>query len=949
MEEITRYQQLRPVQKLEEESKAHVGLPIYPDKKLSELATRLANSKNNKADYSSIIKRYSEEDGARNVVDNLNKITPLIRSLYTWLEFKAKPIKIDDFKTFVKTLKLDNAFDINNHWISYADNLILSIYNKNSGLNYCIDFQTLIKACYIFRLCMSTNGNRVEIPSTVGTEFLNKILNLPLLLPAGVVISRCSGECSKAEKLQLPVPPFQAETKADILPCECKNDDSCRRPSSHCMCIRPYVADLFIVKEELSRYEAGDIADIENILAGELKVRRHRTLLRSEDTSENENETNTSEERDHQVSEKFTLQDEVKNTSDAKNNLDMGVTATYKYGDTFTITPHANNTSTTSKSDSNSTAHSYAKEVVDRSVTKIQEKIRKLQTSKVINEIEERNKHSIDHTGPGAKHKAALFYWVNKVTHAQVFNYGKHMMFDVIVPEPASIFKKLYKQKVEKNKAESEPKKPTLTLKEITRDKYGDILKEYAISTTEEIQPPNATTSVQFAFSHSITQSDKSSPIGFSSHDFKSPEIPRGYRAKSMDYDFRCSTGHSSSTTDWKDEVAISVNVGKTCILSKSLNEFRPSEPLPIPNQDFVPATNHQLMNGEQGIITLALAGFTSVCFAISGTVSIQCELTEEALNKWQSKIFNLVMTSYNRQLEAFNANSRVDNFIQIKGRNPFLNREIERNEFKRNIIAILICNYFNGIGSMMDRVSPCGYPEIDFTQLERDAPIIQFFEQVFEWEYVTYLFYHSMWARKSKWPELIDEDSGDPLFDKFLMAGAARVQVPIRPGMEENFNWFLHYGQIWEGRDKLPIPGDEDYVSMIQEVKESKNYDYSDRTGFIQAKKGSDVLILTDSSTFYWDIINNKVNLLTIENDIDRELLIDYKVYRIAKIEQDNAADISTWNITIDRPYEGASASNLKHAVGALFVGAPWEIVIPTKLVYLRNEDYKLPVYPLT
>jgi len=44
----------------------------------------------------------------------------------------------------------------------------------------------------------------------------------------------------------------------------------------------------------------------------------------------------------------------------------------------------------------------------------------------------------------------------------------------------------------------------------------------------------------------------------------------------------------------------------------------------------------------------------------------------------------------------------------------------------------------------------------------------------------LTYLFYHSMWARKCKWADLIDEDSGDALFDKFLMSGAA---LRFRPG----------------------------------------------------------------------------------------------------------------------------------------------------------------------
>ena len=89
-------------------------------------------------------------------------------------------------------------------------------------------------------------------------------------------------------------------------------------------------------------------------------------------------------------------------------------------------------------------------------------------------------------------------------------------------------------------------------------------------------------------------------------------------------------------------------------------------------------------------------------------------------------------MTDYNRKLAAYqNSQNQDDQLFQIKGRNPFLNREIERNEFKRLTIAALMCNYFNGMGSMMERVAPCGYPEPNFEKLAKDAPVIQFFEQV--------------------------------------------------------------------------------------------------------------------------------------------------------------------------------------------------------------------------
>ena len=133
----------------------------------------------------------------------------------------------------------------------------------------------------------------------------------------------------------------------------------------------------------------------------------------------------------------------------------------------------------------------------------------------------------------------------------------------------------------------------------------------------------------------------------------------------------------------------------------------------------------------------------------------------------------------------------------------------------------------------------------------------------------------------------------------------------------------------------------------MIQELKESKQGDYADRPGLIEVTQNSDVLKLTDSG-FYWDSVNGVVNTLAMDNDRNRELLVNFDVYRIVKVEQANAGNPNTWNITIDRPYPGANAKNFVHAVGAVFVGAPWEIVIPTKLVYLRNPNDKLPTYPL-
>jgi hypothetical protein len=942
MIELTRFQQLRPVQTIAAEEAQQIGLLLYPDAALSDLANSLKDSDSVSA-YAALLNRYRGANKSNEISDP-KSLNPVVLSLYNWLNFKARPLKLEDFKTFVVTLKSSDLPKPEDEWRRYADNLILAIERGLLHTRYCVDFQLLIRICYLIRLCMKADDNGYQVGSDVTAALLNAILTLPILLPPRLLKGRCSENCKTPNKMALPTVKPDAVI-AGRNPCECTCDESCQKPSNFCICVKPYIGDLFLIKEELARFEAGDIADIENILAGEKKLRRHRTLTRSESTTESETDTTTSEERDHEVNEKFSLQSEVKSTVDEKVGVDAGVTATVKYGDAVTITPHANVTANFAKSESQSTARSYAKDLVDRSVSKVEEKVRKLQISKVLSEVEEKNEHSIDNTQVGADHRAGIYYWVNKVSHAQVYNYGKHMMFDVIVPEPAAIFKKLYELKLTSDKNAKAPLKPSVTPQAIQRNTYGTLLNQYGIATTDEIQPPDPTVCVQVAFSQNVPQPDDDKTVAFSSNEFKSPDIPKGYKATGLDYDIRCSIGHPKSTGP-DDQVAVSVNVGNECLMFDAINEFASGGGQS--NKNWVSAGN-RAMKGEEGTVTVALAGFSTLALSLSGSISITCTLTDEAFEKWQAQIYNLIMTDYNRKLDAYNASTNKDDqLFQIKGRNPFLNREIERNEFKRNIIAILMCNYFNGLGSMMERVAPCGYPEINFAQLEKDTPVIQFFEQVFEWEYVTYLFYHSMWARKCKWADLIDEDSGDPLFDKFLMSGAARVQVPVRPGLESVFSWFLKTGQIWGAAGEPPVSGDDDYVAMIQELKEADQCDYNDRPGLIAAVQGSETLTLT-GSTFYWDLVNDQPATLALDNDVDREILVNFKVYRIVKVEQTNAGDNSTWTITIDKPYPDASQNNMKHAVGAVFVGAPWEIVVPTELVYLRNKTDLLPTYPLT
>ena len=62
------------------------------------------------------------------------------------------------------------------------------------------------------------------------------------------------------------------------------------------------------------------------------------------------------------------------------------------------------------------------------------------------------------------------------------------------------------------------------------------------------------------------------------------------------------------------------------------------------------------------------------------------------------------------------------------------------------------------------------------------EGRLIEFFEQAFEWEQITYLFYPYFWGRKANWIMLSNQSDPDPAFMQFLQGGAARVVL-----------WLLH------------------------------------------------------------------------------------------------------------------------------------------------------------
>jgi hypothetical protein len=223
---------------------------------------------------------------------------------------------------------------------------------------------------------------------------------------------------------------------------------------------------------------------------------------------------------------------------------------------------------------------------------------------------------------------------------------------------------------------------------------------------------------------------------------------------------------------------------------------------------------------------TIPLSVLTNVD-AYVANIEIACELRPEIFLKWQVDTFNAIMAAYQRREAAYReqlAAATIRQSVAIVGRNPARNREIEKEEIKKACIRVMSGEDFSSFDSMNSGGTPPAYPEFNVQESMQEGRKIQFFEQAFEWDQLTYLFYPYFWGRKDRWLFVHQLEDMDPLFTKFLQAGAARVLVPVRPAYNGAVLQYLSPDQPpddpWNGGD-APIINDPLYVGLADELRE--------------------------------------------------------------------------------------------------------------------------------
>lgn len=568
------------------------------------------------------------------------------------------------------------------------------------------------------------------------------------------------------------------------------------------------IADYLKVEQTTHAYVEGEVAHIENIMAREYREKSTRKLRRSENTTTSSSDTEREQLTDTTTATRFEMQNEIaKMMQEASDsNTQFGINASYKTGNANINTSLGlGNASHSSRDESTRQAVTQAQDITARAMDRIVTKVHEERIEKIIEEFEENNSHGFDNK-KGDKHVVGVYRWVDKLMKNQIYDYGKRMMFEFMIPEPAKLHllgmgKSKFVKPEDPRTSDVMPVKDFSALSDEATLKYW--ISKYNVEIENFLQNSIKVTK-GFAYGRDKTP-DMSETAGASSaigiQDVV--KIPEGY----------ISTEYSISGGG-KEYVSSLLNIN---IADKRIVEGITTTGF-SKNGSFV---------GYSGDVAVSIS--TDRFYSFETSLSITCMLTEDARKQWQLKTFKAIIDAYEVALiEYNNAVSQEENKASaIKGSNPNFYRQIENTVLRKNCISYMADRAPNaihgyGLSGLTQGSSFTDYETKLSKDLDKYSAFVKFMEQAFEWENLSYYLYPYYWGNKHNWSDLYKAENTDPVFTAFLQSGMARVVVTVRPGFEGAVQFYLATGKIWNGGE-VPVIGDDLYLSIVDELKQPK------------------------------------------------------------------------------------------------------------------------------
>jgi hypothetical protein len=667
--------------------------------------------------------------------------------------------------------------------------------------------------------------------------------------------------------------------------------------------------DLIVARERLVGYDAREIAHIENVLAGEKRLREHERTQKRKEVVETETVSETESERDLQTTDRYELRSESQETINQEFSVEAGVNTSGRYGLTK-IETSLDVGFQRSGSEARSSSVQLAKEIVSRAVDRVFESVRERRQVTLSEQIREFNRHAIKNVavggGPTPTATSGVYLWVEKVEEVELRHYGTRLMVEFHIPEPGVSLLDLGEAREARARKPAEFK---LGPADVKSSNYLCLTRLFG---AQDVEPPPPQF-VDVGYSWNSTPDEDTG--GNKAEDTVADviTIPEGYKPVS-------GLAHVTSIP-WGDpgQVFLYLVVGGqevvdgTGVDQEGEFVFDPADTWP----DGVP-------------VSLAAHGHFDK--TLVAQVMLRCTRTEHAMAQWRLRTWErirqahqVLVQDYQRAVEE--AELAAQSFVPRAARPAAVNREIERDELKKWSIKTLRVDPF-----AFDAVDQVGdHQEVDPLDSDLQAPIVRFFEEALEWRQMSYFLYPYFWGRRDAFRMrqlLTDPDSRHATF---LKAGAVRVIVPVTPGYEDRVLRYLDSDPADDELDRIRplegegVPSDSEVSDLWLELLVHRNDQLALGSGTLSVTQGSASVSINDDST--WS---------ASERDVGRELYIAGDRYVVASVSGEQSFEI-------EPPYAGHDDSQARYATGTLPFGTPWLVRIPTSLVILAEQRAKL------
>jgi len=568
------------------------------------------------------------------------------------------------------------------------------------------------------------------------------------------------------------------------------------------------IADYNKVEQTTQGYIEGEVAHVENIMAREFKERSTRKLRKKEETFTTSSESEKEQLSDTTSTDRFEMQNEVSKLIADSKDFAIGANVNASYGNPngpFHLSAGANSNYATHNSKEESTRQAVisSKDFTERALDRIVNKVKEERVEKIVEEFEENNSHGFDNR-KGDKHVVGVFRWVDKIFKNQIVNYGKRLMFEFMVPQPAKLHKLGMMENAKNSllKEPVDPRKATTNKLENFSQLNDSKLKYWAGKYNVEHNPlSDEFISVGKSFSFTTPESNGGEWDEVAAGN-EEVNLPEGYNAIGV-------------TGNWyyanEPGFGLAVLAGGKRLTNKGTF-------YPLSNFKDVLPVSYSALGHHSGSVNL----------------EIKCKRTLEAKKQWQQETFKAIIDAYEEALELYKQRLAEEKAsgILIKGANPGFYREFENKILRKNCISYLIDqntgakNTYGKSGLFRTNdgsyTETFGNTEVNVGQeLDSYSAFVKFMEQAFEWDIMSYNLYPYYWGNRKDWADLYQYDeSNDPLFRNFMQAGMARVIITVRPGFEEAVRYYMQTGNIWNGGE-VPVIEDELYLSIVDELRQ--------------------------------------------------------------------------------------------------------------------------------